>query len=90
MPKLKCGGSVSQGVQWYGTKSCYTNKELERIQDYIRSGKTSQYVASKNCDIPWNMLRNKLAGYHTKKGGRPTVFLKEEELSFVFSIYCVP
>lgn len=83
MPKVKRGGLVSPGVRRYGTKSRYTNEELERILEDIRRGIISQREASKKYEIPRNTLRNKLTGRHTKKVGRPTVFSEEEELSFI-------
>lgn len=76
----------SPGTRRYGTKSRYTQEQLESIEDDLRTGKIGQREAAKKYGIPRNTLRNKLLGKHEKKVGLPLTFSPEEENTFVTHI----
>lgn len=76
----------SPGTRRYGTKTRYTEEQLNNILEELRTGKIGQREASNKYGIPRNTLRNKLFGKHQKNVGRPQVFTSEEEEIFVSHI----
>lgn len=74
---------ISPRPRLYGTKSRYTQEQLEEIIDDIKHGRIGQREASRKYGIPRNTFRNKIQHHHVKSVGRQLAFSPEEEKCFV-------
>lgn len=67
----------------------YTPESLEEAVKCIKAGKMTLRKASAKFNIPTRTLSHKVNAKHTKNAGRPLVFNKVEELSFIKHIEAV-
>lgn len=61
----------------------YSPEQLEECLQAIRSGSYSHRRAAEHFNIPRRTILNKLKEKHTNKVGKPTIFSRDEEESFV-------
>ncbi|CAK1578849.1 unnamed protein product [Parnassius mnemosyne] len=74
------------GVRRYGTKSNYSQKDLDEALDKIKTCKLPQMEAANLFKIPRSTLKYKLKGQHNKLVGKPIALLESEEELFISHI----
>lgn len=57
----------------------YTEEQLERAVDAVKSGELSLRSAAEKFEVPRATINRRIRGKHCGKYGRPTVFSKEDE-----------